>query len=60
MISRESMERILDAVERAREAGATVLAGGTRLERPGWHVAPTIVEGVAPTRRSRASSCSAP
>ena len=47
VISRESMERILEAVGRAREAGATVLAGGTRLERPGWHLAPTIVEGVA-------------
>jgi aldehyde dehydrogenase (NAD+) len=48
VISRESMERILEAVVRARETGATVLAGGTRLERPGWHVAPTIVEGVSP------------
>ena len=47
VISRESMERILEAVARAREAGATVLAGGTRLERPGWHVAPTLVEGVS-------------
>jgi aldehyde dehydrogenase (NAD+) len=47
VISRESMERILEAVVRAREAGATVLAGGTRLERPGWHVAPTLVENAA-------------
>jgi aldehyde dehydrogenase (NAD+) len=46
VISRESMDRILDAVVRAREAGATVLAGGMRLERSGWHVAPTIVEDV--------------
>jgi acyl-CoA reductase-like NAD-dependent aldehyde dehydrogenase len=41
------MERIVEAVARAREAGATVLAGGTRLERPGWHVAPTVVENVS-------------
>ncbi len=47
VIGRESMERILDAVVRARAAGATVLAGGTRLERLGWHVAPTVIEGVA-------------
>ena len=47
VISRESMERILEAVARAREAGATVLAGGTRLERPGWHVAATVVEHVS-------------
>jgi aldehyde dehydrogenase (NAD+) len=48
VISRESMERILEAVARAREAGAAVLAGGARLERAGWFVAPTLVEGVAP------------
>ena len=48
VISEESMERILDAVVRAREAGATVLAGGSRLERPGWHIAPTVIEGVEP------------
>ena len=46
VISQESMERILEAVARAQEEGATVLVGGTRLERPGWHVAPTVVEGV--------------
>ena len=49
VISRESMERILEAVGRAREAGATVLVGGERLERPGWHVAPTVVEEPRPT-----------
>ena len=48
VISEESMERILGALARAREAGASVLAGGTRLDRPGWHVAPTVVEGVPP------------
>jgi alpha-ketoglutaric semialdehyde dehydrogenase len=48
VISRESMERILGAVEQARDSGATILAGGTRLERPGWHVAPTILEGADP------------
>jgi acyl-CoA reductase-like NAD-dependent aldehyde dehydrogenase len=47
VVSRESMERILEAVARARDAGATVLAGGTRLERPGWFVGPTVVEGAA-------------
>jgi acyl-CoA reductase-like NAD-dependent aldehyde dehydrogenase len=48
VITRESMERILEAVSRARDAGATVLAGGARLDRPGWHVAPTVVEDAAP------------
>jgi len=48
VISEASMERILGAVEAARAAGATVLAGGTRVGDRGWHVAPTVVEGVAP------------
>jgi aldehyde dehydrogenase (NAD+) len=48
VISRESMEGILEAVARARTAGAIVLAGGTRLEQPGWRVAPTVVEGATP------------
>jgi aldehyde dehydrogenase (NAD+) len=48
VISRESMERILGAIHRAREEGATVLAGGSRLDRPGWFVAPTVVEGAEP------------
>jgi aldehyde dehydrogenase (NAD+) len=47
VISRESMERILEAIGRARESGAAVLAGGVRLDRPGWHVAPTVVEDAA-------------
>jgi alpha-ketoglutaric semialdehyde dehydrogenase len=47
VISRESMERILEAVARAGEEGATVLAGGTRLDQRGWHVAATLVEGAA-------------
>jgi aldehyde dehydrogenase (NAD+) len=39
------MERILASVASAREDGAAVLTGGLRLERPGWYVGPTIVEG---------------
>ena len=48
VISEASMERILGVVEAARAAGATVLAGGERVGSTGWHVAPTLVEGVAP------------
>jgi aldehyde dehydrogenase (NAD+) len=48
VISERSMERILGAVEAARAGGATVIAGGTRMGDRGWHVAPTVVEGVAP------------
>jgi aldehyde dehydrogenase (NAD+) len=45
VISRESLERILAGIDEARAAGATVLAGGSRLEQRGWYLAPTVVEG---------------
>jgi alpha-ketoglutaric semialdehyde dehydrogenase len=48
VISEQALERLLDAVRRAEEAGATVLCGGDRLDRPGWWLAPTVLEGVAP------------
>jgi alpha-ketoglutaric semialdehyde dehydrogenase len=43
VISEASLERILSALE-----GAQVLTGGRRLDRPGWWLAPTVVEDVAP------------
>jgi aldehyde dehydrogenase (NAD+) len=48
VISEASMERILAALAAARDAGATLVRGGERLGTAGWHVAPTLVEGVAP------------
>jgi acyl-CoA reductase-like NAD-dependent aldehyde dehydrogenase len=41
VISEESLERILGALD-----GAQILAGGERLDRPGWWLAPTVVENV--------------
>jgi alpha-ketoglutaric semialdehyde dehydrogenase len=41
VISEQSLERILSALE-----GANVLTGGERLDRPGWWLAPTVVEDV--------------
>ena len=48
VINERQLENMLAAVERAKEAGATVLTGGGRLPMPGFFMAPTIVEGVAP------------
>jgi alpha-ketoglutaric semialdehyde dehydrogenase len=48
VISEASLERILAAVEAARAGSATVLTGGERVGTSGWHVAPTLVEDVAP------------
>ncbi len=41
VISEESLERILASLD-----GAPVLVGGERLDRPGWWLAPSVVEGV--------------
>jgi acyl-CoA reductase-like NAD-dependent aldehyde dehydrogenase len=41
VISEESLTRILGALE-----GARVVGGGERVDRPGWWLAPTVVEGV--------------
>jgi alpha-ketoglutaric semialdehyde dehydrogenase len=48
VISEESLIRILDAVGRAAAEGARVLCGGERLDRPGWYLEPTVVEGATP------------
>jgi aldehyde dehydrogenase (NAD+) len=50
MISEASLARILHAL-----AGVRVVTGGARLDRPGWWLAPTVVEDVTP---DAAVSCS--
>jgi acyl-CoA reductase-like NAD-dependent aldehyde dehydrogenase len=43
VISEASLERILEAL-----GAATVLTGGERRDRPGWWLAPTVLENIAP------------
>jgi aldehyde dehydrogenase (NAD+) len=43
VISEESLERVLSAL-----SGAHVLTGGEQLDRPGWWLAPTVLEDVPP------------
>ena len=51
VINERQLEQMLAAVERAREAGATVLCGGERLTGPehagGYYMAPTLIEGAS-------------
>jgi aldehyde dehydrogenase (NAD+) len=47
VVNERQLDSMLAAVARARDAGATVVTGGTRLDRPGFFIAPTIVEGAA-------------
>jgi succinate-semialdehyde dehydrogenase/glutarate-semialdehyde dehydrogenase len=39
---------IADQVDRSVEAGARVLTGGRKLDRPGWYYAPTVLTGITP------------
>jgi aldehyde dehydrogenase (NAD+) len=45
VISERSLERLLEAIGRS---GAAVACGGGRLDRPGWWLAPTVLEDVSP------------
>jgi acyl-CoA reductase-like NAD-dependent aldehyde dehydrogenase len=47
VINERQLEHMLAAVERAKVAGATVVTGGERLDRPGFYLAPTVVDGAA-------------
>jgi alpha-ketoglutaric semialdehyde dehydrogenase len=44
VINERQLENMLRHVRDAKEKGATVLAGGHRLDRPGFYMAPTLVE----------------
>jgi alpha-ketoglutaric semialdehyde dehydrogenase len=48
VISEASFGRLVDALARARDAGATVLCGGERMQSEGWWFPPTVLEGVTP------------
>jgi succinate-semialdehyde dehydrogenase/glutarate-semialdehyde dehydrogenase len=42
------LRTIAGQVDRSVAAGARVLTGGHRLDRPGWYYAPTVLTGVTP------------
>jgi aminomuconate-semialdehyde/2-hydroxymuconate-6-semialdehyde dehydrogenase len=48
MVSQAHFDKVVAALARAREEGATVLCGGGPLDRPGWFVAPTVLDGLGP------------
>ncbi|MGV2951548.1 gamma-aminobutyraldehyde dehydrogenase [Glutamicibacter sp. AGC46] len=47
MISEAHLQKVSTMVERAKDAGATVLAGGKQLPGDGWFYRPTLVVGAA-------------
>ncbi len=47
VVSASQLERVVGFVDRAREAGADVAAGGKALDRPGYFYEPSVVVGAA-------------
>ncbi|TXH70293.1 MAG: aldehyde dehydrogenase [Lysobacteraceae bacterium] len=48
LVSQAHFDKVNAALARARAEGGRVLCGGNALPRPGWFVAPTVIEGLGP------------
>ena len=48
LASQAQYDKVLAAIARARDEGGKVLCGGEALDRPGWYVAPTLIDGLGP------------
>jgi aminomuconate-semialdehyde/2-hydroxymuconate-6-semialdehyde dehydrogenase len=48
LVSQAHFDKVITAIARARDEGGRVLCGGTVVDRPGWFVAPTVIEGLGP------------
>lgn len=48
LASRAHFDKVVAALARAREEGGKILCGGNALDRPGWFVAPTVIDGLGP------------
>jgi len=46
LVSQAHFDKVLAAIARARDEGGRVLCGGEALQRPGWFVTPTVIEGL--------------
>lgn len=44
--SERALGGLLDQIERAKAAGARLVSGGRRIDRPGWYLEPTIVTDI--------------
>ncbi|HVY80302.1 MAG TPA: aldehyde dehydrogenase family protein, partial [Steroidobacteraceae bacterium] len=51
LASRAQMEKVLSYFEIARDEGVTLIAGGKRLDRRGYFLAPTLFRDVSPANR---------
>ena len=48
LVSLAHFDKVMACLQRARNEGGTILCGGERIERPGWFIAPTVIEGLGP------------
>ncbi|KGM54989.1 2-hydroxymuconic semialdehyde dehydrogenase [Lysobacter daejeonensis GH1-9] len=48
LVSQAHFDKVTAALARLRDEGGHVLCGGNALDRPGWFVAPTVVDGLGP------------
>ena len=48
LVSQAQFDKVLGCIERARDEGGHVLCGGAAIDRPGWFVAPTVIDGLGP------------
>jgi aldehyde dehydrogenase (NAD+) len=49
VISQAAADRIMGMIERASAEGATLVAGGKRMDRPGFYIEPTVLTDVGPS-----------
>ncbi|GAB2616603.1 aldehyde dehydrogenase [Novilysobacter erysipheiresistens] len=48
LVSQDHFDKVVAALQRARDEGGNVLCGGNPLDRPGWFVAPTVIDNLGP------------
>jgi len=48
LVSQAHFDKVVAALQRARDEGGHVLCGGNVLERPGWFIAPTVIDNLSP------------
>ncbi|HDR9872873.1 TPA: NAD-dependent succinate-semialdehyde dehydrogenase [Burkholderia cenocepacia] len=46
LFSEDALEKLIDQIARAKAAGATVVTGGNRIDRPGFYLEPAIVTNI--------------
>ncbi|GAB1595998.1 aldehyde dehydrogenase [Lysobacter claricitrinus] len=48
LVSQVHFDKVSAAVQRAVDEGGRVLCGGQRVDRPGWYLEPTVIDGLGP------------